>query len=112
MHVGCGQDDHSNRHGNLHAYKTFHPLSMNLKTRNVWCELCENRIDLENNNPPVRCYAECDETNNNNTCNATVDDLDLLSYLEHDCTTKCKLSFPFCLIFYLSLTQHFNLFQR
>lgn len=100
MHVGCGQDDHSNKHGNLHAYKTFHPLSMNLKTKNVWCELCENRIDLENNNPPVKCYVECDQANSS-TCDVAVDDLDLLSYLEQDCTTKRK-SFFLMLIFQYS----------
>jgi hypothetical protein len=100
MHVGCGQDDHSNKHGSLHAFKTFHPLSMNLKTRNVWCELCETRIDLENNNPPVRSDTEGNEASNS-TCEVAVDDLDLLTYLEQDCSTKCKLLF---IVFFLVKT--------
>ena len=31
---------------------TYHPLSINLITRNVWCDLCKVKVNLEFNNPP------------------------------------------------------------
>ena len=31
--------------------KTYHPLSINLSTRFVWCDLCKEKINLEFNNP-------------------------------------------------------------
>ena len=32
--------------------KTYHPLSINLITKFVWCDLCKEKINLEFNNPP------------------------------------------------------------
>jgi ubiquitin carboxyl-terminal hydrolase 20/33 len=52
FYVGCGNSNNSNKHSVLHANEAHHPLSINLSTKLVWCEICNDKIDLAWNNPP------------------------------------------------------------
>jgi ubiquitin carboxyl-terminal hydrolase 20/33 len=64
LYVGCGQNNNSNKHSMHHASIAHHPLSINLSTKLVWCEICQDKIDLAWNNPPF--YFKPTRTNNSN----------------------------------------------
>lgn len=48
-YIGCGRD--TGGHSKQHAVRMYHPLAINLATRNVWCEICNTRVYLDRNEP-------------------------------------------------------------
>ncbi len=65
-----------------------HPLSINLTTKAVWCELCNNKIVLETNNPPYYIKSKNhSKLADNNLCdnnNEDLDDFNLINYLDQE----------------------------
>ncbi|CAF0856128.1 unnamed protein product [Brachionus calyciflorus] len=95
-YVGCGQDQMSNKHSSAHAAKSFHPLSINLTTKNVWCELCSTRVNLDSNIPSLgsnfkqlnqlkfsKNYVVNDKIDKDSK-KIIADDYDLISYLDKE----------------------------
>ena len=67
-----------------------HPLSINLTTKNVWCELCSIRVSLESNVPSLDSkFSKKIELCNGNGHDEhnTVDNYKLIEYLD---TEKSK----------------------
>jgi ubiquitin carboxyl-terminal hydrolase 20/33 len=94
MYVGCGRDEKSNKHIDIHAHKMLHPLSINLITQCVWCDICSERINLELNNPPF--HFKSHHNNINHLSNESfvaqteepVDDYKFSTYLDYDLLTQ------------------------
>lgn len=93
LYVGCGRDDKSNKHIDIHSHKIWHPLSINLSTHCVWCDICSERINLELNNPPYHLRSRQNNTENHNGSfvvekEEPVDDYKFSTYLDYDLLTQ------------------------
>lgn len=78
---------------------TFHPLAINLATRAIWCEFCNNKIVPEKNNPPFQFqtrkqashpqqqqhrFNQHGKSEKQSTSETRFDDLELISYLDQE----------------------------
>lgn len=95
-----------NKHRSEFFKNTFHPLAINLATRAIWCEFCNNKIVPDKNNPPFH-FQSRKKANNPNRFNkhdttpkqsiseTRFDDLELISYLdqEHNRTNRLEKIF-------------------
>lgn len=106
MFVGCGGKEHeSYRHSTVHAQNSFHPLAINLVTKAIWCEFCNNKIILDRNEPMSQLLTRKEKEqsdrqrtqsgqyfrDNPQTDREHFDDLELIGYLDQECNRTSRL---------------------
>ncbi len=88
---------------------SYHPLSINLTTKAVWCEICSNKILLEQNDPAYCLKHKSKQQQKQTDLNALIsnqfskivekyvkkeqfDDMELISYLDKECNKEDQYS--------------------
>jgi uncharacterized UBP type Zn finger protein len=99
LFAGCGGGNGSSNenHSTLHAQLVHHPLSINLTTKKIWCELCKCPVILHENIPPfyfkTKDDNKSDEKNQNQQQNVQeIDDLELVDHLDRDLRDIIKIN--------------------